>query len=1308
MQPIQPAQRVERPPRPTSPAADADSLGDDDDSDTTTESSYLMSERFQTLPWPSPATPRSGRESPIPLMRGMSPASSQQPTHTPESSLTAWSGAVILHNLGHGLSNNNNSTTVIGASGGAGASRTSLSRDITTFNLLRANSGRLNANVDNNAALTEANIALLRCAPSGGFSRRDARRLPQQNSGRPPKTHHTSQSPTRAGGPTGYVAAINKRWTNCQPRHSPQHGPLNESPVRIGDRDEGFIGATAAAAEGGGHVTAPHTNDKENIAIADKNNCNGYTAAIPTPREVGPSLGGKIAVVTPLLSPLALSQEADALAQPAPRQERAASGRPRRASSRHQAQVLPGDVGTTDTAGIAPAAPAPPPSLPPVPSPTVAAAAAGAPQRRARVSGPAPTVACIPVSSTSTATTTATITTTAATAAVGALNPAPTTTAVKISSAPAPAERAARALPKAVPQAPSQYLSGGRLVQAARRMPVGVVAAPAPAPSAAPPSKTPISAAPKASGQKSPLTHEPPQTQQDQMKSPILPVAAAAAHPSDAQEENAPATVSATAAANGNTNASADASSSDDPRSQTDPAVPDTDSLEFCSVHTMSPAQARQRRVSQQPPVTAESARTQPSTPASDVAAEQTPPSDLHRIDAASRKEAPTSPSNATVKKSGPTAAINTNKSDEDTNVNAEAQKDGRITRLLTVEVARLVVVPLSRTPKSAKRTTRSPAAAAAIRPVPPSPPLVSSTPTAPDTLALQQQPPSAVLSPAAATAAFNVDEAPKRTPATVLSGPPHDDADPLASPPLAIRALRSAGQPRHTVADSHSFHSTLHAWSVDTLADCRLSMASTQPPLSVQFTPSVKERSSSVVTSDHGERGSSFTSTASPSADDSTTEMLAKVTTTAAPQPPLLLSPPTSLPPSVALRARRSSRAVSGSAERMALTERRGSAPAQMERQRDTTTAGATTAAPSSVAGGNNKSTAPARHGRPRELANVGSADYKPVKPGAAAASGRKGSTTMVVGGRQLPRMFPSADDDGANKSASSEEAAVTAAEADGTDDAVEHTRRRALSLPASSLGHGTGRNPFAPATLSATTTTEHGVDRAGHPPPSSPVVGKRMNAVRRTEAHDGGENGCAKRPSLHTQGAGNDAEPRRARQPPLQRTEEAREKSGAPALTTSPVLSAGGQAEIAETAFQASPLRLPSLMRLPRTPTTAISADTSPTTLQVHPHFASSTNDADQNGSSGSGHETAKDSNAATLSGRHRPMCPLPNGGASSDGHSNTSSPNSGVDGTHSAGSAGAGGGEAASDTVQGMAKSFHKKAPRSRQRAPSVDFF
>ncbi|KAG5485807.1 hypothetical protein LSCM1_07220 [Leishmania martiniquensis] len=97
MEPVRPAQRLERLPEPHDEE-------EEDESDVSTEvESEVLSQQFRSLPWPFPAVSLSVGISPSASMRrGISPLASDQQTCMSASSLTAWSGAQVVYGGGTG------------------------------------------------------------------------------------------------------------------------------------------------------------------------------------------------------------------------------------------------------------------------------------------------------------------------------------------------------------------------------------------------------------------------------------------------------------------------------------------------------------------------------------------------------------------------------------------------------------------------------------------------------------------------------------------------------------------------------------------------------------------------------------------------------------------------------------------------------------------------------------------------------------------------------------------------------------------------------------------------------------------------------------------------------------------------------------------------------------------------------------------------------------------------------------------------------------------------------------------------------
>jgi hypothetical protein len=1443
MQPIQPAQRVERPPPPVSPPLSIDSHDDDDESDATTESSYAMSQQFPMLSWPSPVTPRSGRESPIPLPRGVSPTWSQQPTLTPESSLTAWSGAFVIHNFGHGSGSNHN---------GVGASWASAPRDMATFNLLRANSGRAasreanpggggsgrhrmsanggigssstnNNNGNNkptNPALTEANIDFLRGMPSGGPSRRGPRATPQQNSGRPPKAQYTSNNPPHAAGVTAAAvgtrqggapplgtatlaaAALKKQRPNDPTFSPPQQSAANVSPVRMSDRAKGLIGAAIAAKDslsnvdavaampqlspssaGEGHGTALRPDGVKGAATADKTSVEAVSTKglqhHPATRVPDTAARPSQAPPQPLSAPPVGNNTAAPPAKQSPsassRGERApgegtttTSGRPRRTLSRHQAQVLPAEMTEADTPDTAPAPTALPQAStppPPIPSPTCAAAG----KRRPATSGRRPTEA---TATPTVITTTSTAAAAKVSAGLSAIAAAGASAATRTGPTPAPAKRAATAASKTVPGAPSEYISGGRLVQAARRIAVSSLVD-APLSKAVTTSTTAAAAAfnavPKACERQFPLAGTLPKTKSEGVKSP------------------APAAASGSAT---EANKAANHKSSDQGKAgRDDPLAPDMGSLVSCSVHTIPPAKARELRVTQPPP---------PPPPP-----QPTEESGIENVEAVRERGAPTDGKTAPDASDGKGGAAAPQQKPSMERIAAvaavpaptgtdkvkdSAATDGRITPILTVEVARLTSGPPNGSHRPVKRAGRSPVRTTATAATKPTPPLsnISST-GASSPIALSKQPPAPVTQLTAATtttttvsttAVLNANDTPKRVPPAAQSASPHDSEDSLPGPSTPTRSQRSSnnngghkntnsgGRSRGSVTGSRSSDNTSREWNENLSSECPASVGSTQPPLSVRLPTSPQQqwpqptnwRSSSATTSEKGEHEMSFASTLSASGHNSAVENLANTAgqNTPAnrpkirpPQPPFSLdgvtsselarreratgdiaaspsvrglrsssikaaaggcdgdvssaiaaavggavpvssSPPASIPPNAALRARRSSHVVNSSVERISLADRRLSAPAQVERRSNPDQP--RTSPPQASTGG---TAATAR----RTQSGEGEGKQTPTD---------SSSITMVVGGRQLPRMFPSIEEVGSTvgkpTQATTHSATVgpvvggdvAATDADKTT-AFLANRRRAHSLPAGMKAQGSEGTAETPADASG-----------GGGLRQSPAVGRGFNVARSTDAERGVLGELLQRPGSHLHGDHNGTATQRRRPPSSKGSNHAgslhAEKDGdnAGGAVRASVLSPGSRGEAREAAFQPSPLRLPALTRFPRMPTEATGTD-NPSTVPAprHAHFSIDTDDVRQE-SSGSGLANSRDTATLLLSGRRRPSVRMPDDGVGAMCDSNMSSLNTNnrADTGHSEGSTN---GDTPDITVS--TRSFHKKAPQLRQRAPSM---
>lgn len=1418
MQPIRPAERVERPPPAASPQFNVDSP--EDDSETTTESSYILSQQFQMLPWPSLGISRSGCESPIPLPRGVSPASSMPPTHTPESSLTAWSGAFVVHNYGHtnsGGSVPNTSLTSNAATGGVvvGASWASTQRDVATFDLLRANSGRAasretganggssgrnrtgagnNSNNNNdkpaNAALTEANVDFLRrisSAAAGGaggvLGRKGARATPQ-NGGRPPKAQpYTSNTPPQAAGAAAAAAATASAANDRGGAHANgstpaghagpavtilnRKGPAEPAATAAEDSIDNLRQKRASAAPAmaaatlrrqfspssgdGEHETVTHADDGKHAAtavVADTNTAKSPKA--PEPRRC-PRASSGAATTT--------STDATSLTAPS-REERAANAdtvystdsRPRRTSSRHQAEMP-----RVNTPSLKPGVQ--PTLSSPMPSPS-AAASRGGTRRQATTLGRRPTTDM---------------------SATGESSPAgatPSTAAAGFQAGPAatpakPAGTAAAA--KTVPSAPCQYMSGGRLVHAARRL---AVALPVAAPTVA-------AAAPKVSKRKSPRTRDVPNRNRSKTCSPPpsppfrlateMPVDHDANRDSNSIEQHNSSGVPAVTAA------------------ATPAETEELGSLVSCSMRTIPPAKARELRVTQ-PPAASSTTDTPPvdqtaatavtaSNQTTTIGAALAPKATASQLSAAPANDAGSSSDAGVV---------------EGRRKGADAQKDDSVKLLHTVEVTRLVTQPPSpgRALKSATRTETSPTAAASKSTPPPPPPLFG-TSSAAGPLAFNQQP-SSLLAQATFTAAPNVSETPKRAPPKSQSESSQNSEDSLTGPPTSTRSRRSTGgssnnPQRRSATGSRSSNNTSHEWNVNASSEYLLSAGSTQAPLSVRLpAPSLQSAtapingcSSSCDTSDHCEReADSFISALGASANNTTTENLSNRTDstamslaarhrarlpqppfsldgvgttpqkgevatgkeetsplvhelrghggdavmaadTPAPPPPLLTSQPSSIPPNAALRARRSSYAVTGSAERLQLTKRRGSAPAQAE-QRSSITGSAGCPSPPGAATITTGATtdgfiAAGRRSRPRSVvvSCLNSNGDKSAKAGtrapnsggyAAAAT----TTMMVVGGRQLPHMFPSSDEDlagAANRSVTSGRSATTAPataalmkepntavmDAEKTTASLAN-RRYARSVPPRSSSHGDGKNAEAA-----------GFDTQK----PSPAAGREFNVTRGTRTDRGSP--CEHPPlsESHLQGgesAVDDATSRRTRNVSDDRNDKEREGDTAvDGVMLPPALESGGRTEGRDTAFQSSSRRLPALTRFPRTPISAGAGDVSCSAPQPNAHFttnnnnhnSSSADDARQE-SSGSRHANSRDSNAPLPSRRRRPSGHLPGGATSIACDSNASSFNNRADAAHSEGSTAGERPDLAPHT-----KSLRKKTPQPRQRAPSVFF-
>ncbi|KPI84114.1 hypothetical protein ABL78_6830 [Leptomonas seymouri] len=1355
MQPIQPAQRMGRPPLPVSSDVNTNS-SEDEESDETSESSYLMSEQFQTLLWPSLNVPSSVGESIPSLHCGLSPLSSRQPPCTPESSLTAWSEAIVMHNFGHNNRSVNNGGA--GDSGGAndtpltGSSRTTASRDIATFNLLRASAGRsngfeahcgsadsgrhrVNLNGDSNypptAALTDANVDFLRRVPSGTEGRRSARRAPPPSSGRPPKAHPNTHALPRAGGvtaaanngthrgasPSGHVvsivAALNKRLANRQHTRQQQYAGKRVSPVRLCGRNDDAVDAAPTAKGGGGNpvaettgaqlqpspspvervrVTFPHADDKTRSAIA-KMSGSGHEAQGLTPTEVLHRPRTKVAEAAPP-STLPPSSEAGALGQPPS---------PPPAASQRQAKVVPLGV----DAAVVPDTVPTESRLAAPPSPHLMPSLITAKKKRCETaSGIKPTVAVTSV---------APVHPSAGLITEEATNSVPTAT-TKLDLPTAPAIRASTASSTKVPGAPPLHSLGGRLGQAARRMPVK-------APINVPPLMPSTSAALKASKRTPTPPKELSKSRQDGMESTIPLVVEA--KPSYAK------------AASHNTGSDM---SGNDGVDRADQTAPEMSTPTTYIAHTIAPSKSRPLRVALPLPTAGEPVDTHHNGSAGDRAATtlSVPP----RSEGAPPKKAQACPQGAASTEASPTSG---DRIDQDKDKKKDAQGEACATLQTRTGVARLTTGQPSRVPTS-KRAVVSSAAVATTKPTPSSP--IFSAPATLDALTLTQQP-SALTSKATVMTSLNVNDTSRRTSTKAPSASARVSEDSYTDIPVYARGRRSAGQLRRSTNGSRSSNNTSREWSANMSGEFPSSVTSTQqlmatrlPQSSIQWQQSGYERSSSADTLDHGERERSFGFTMpGPSSNFAIESPVNRAKAIAAntpavrhklrpPQPPFsldgangalrhdreggdgspiirglragavgdtgpaappqLVSPLNSASPSAALRARRGSQASNGSAEPSALCDRRGSALAQVEPQR---TVDCCPTIPTSVT---DRSTAAAGpRSRQCVLANGNSdsnADASAKSSGTPASHGA-GAEAMAMGGKQLLRVLPSFNADAAGSTATSEKTRRALVVHDTGEDADSHgatasltDHRRAYSLPSRSLEHCTSERAGP-----ATATTDKNGDAASHQKPSH-AARKAFNVTRRTETERGTQCEHPQGPVAHPQGASDNAALRRASQSLPQNANGGAEKGIDAVLTLPPALVVGPRTEVKETTLQAASTHLPTLRRVPQTPAIATQTDTHSTAPEGHPRFSSS-----------SGHATSKTPNTALLPCQQCASSRLAEDGTSTISDNNTGGLSSGTDITHSEGIRA----EGTPDATHG-ARSLHKKAPRLRHRAPSVGFF